>query len=54
MNTSANVAFLSLALGDFTAVATQLVDKNYWVAGGLTLLGIILVIIYEKLPASTV
>lgn len=48
-----DVTFLSLALADFTAVASYLTQHDYYVAGGLTLLGIILVYLYHKFGSTS-
>lgn len=43
-----DVTFLSLALADFTATTTFLVAHDYPVAGGLFVIGIVLVYFYHK------
>ena len=48
-----DVTFMSLALGDFTAAATYLVNHDYPVAGGLMILGVILVFLYHKFGSSS-
>lgn len=53
-NTTSNVTFLSLAIASFVGVAPALQAHDFIVAGGLALLGIILVFVYEKTPSSTV
>jgi VIT1/CCC1 family predicted Fe2+/Mn2+ transporter len=51
-NLTSNVTFLSLAMGSFVGVMPALQAHDYIVAGGLALLGVILVFIYEKTPAT--
>lgn len=46
---STDVTFLSLALGDFAVAAQQLVSHDYYTAGGLAVLGVVLVYLYHKL-----
>ena len=43
-----DVTFMSLALADFTASATYLVNHDYPVAAGLVVLGVLLVYLYHK------
>ena len=47
-NVTTDVTFLSLALGDFSVATTQLINHDYYVAGGLALLGVLLVYMYHK------
>ena len=43
-----NVTLLSLALADFALAGSSLTSHDYYVAGGLTVLGVILVYLYHK------
>jgi len=48
-----DVTFLSLALGDFALAADILVKHDYYVAGGLAVLGVVLVYLYHKFGSTT-
>ncbi len=47
-NVQTDVTFMSLALADFALAGTQLVAHDYYVAGGLAVLGVLLVACYHK------
>ena len=49
-----DVTFMSLALADFMAAATSLSAHDYPVAGGLVVIGVVLVYLYHKFGTSTV
>lgn len=56
MNNNVNttdVTFMSLAMADFAAATAQLVNHDYIVAGGLAVIGVILVVLYHKFGSST-
>ena len=51
-----DVTFMSLSLADFALAGQQLMVHDYYVAAGLTVLGVILVYLYHKFgntPAVT-
>ncbi len=48
-----DVTLLSLALADFTATTTFLVAHDYPVAGGLFVIGIVLIYLYHKFGSSS-
>ena len=43
-----NVTLLSLAIAAFSSAGTTLSAHDYYVAGGLTVIGVILVYLYHK------
>ncbi len=47
-----DVTFMSLALADFMAASTNLTNHDYPVAGGLVVLGVVLVYLYHKFGTS--
>lgn len=47
-NLTTDVTFMSLALADFSGAAVALGQHDYYVAGGLAVLGVILVTLYHK------
>lgn len=49
----ADVTFMSLAFGDFTAATTALTSHDYYVAVGLFVIGIALVYMYHKFGSQT-
>ncbi len=49
-----DVTLLSMALADFGAVTTYLVNHDYPVAGGLFVVGILLVYLYHKLGTPSI
>jgi hypothetical protein len=49
---SADVTLFSLALAAFGGASTALTDHDWYVSGGLTVLGVILVYIYHKFGSA--
>ena len=43
-----DVTLFSLALADFSLVTTHLVNHDYYVAGGLLVVGVVLAYLYHK------
>ena len=56
MNTvsTTDVTLFSLSLADFALASQQLVAHDYFVAGGLAVLGVVLVVLYHKFGSKTV
>lgn len=50
---STDVTLMSLAMADFTAATAQLVAHDYYVAGGLAVIGVVLVYLYHKFGSTT-
>lgn len=50
---TSNVTLFSLAVASFIGVTPALQAHDYIVAGGLTILGIIMVYIYHLIPTPT-
>lgn len=48
-----DVTFMSLSLADFGAAAAALNGHDYYVAGGLVILGVVLVYMYHKFGSPT-
>ena len=55
MNTTnkTDLTFMSLAMADFALAGTQLVAHDYYVAGGLVIVGVVLVYLYHKFGSTT-
>jgi len=49
---STDVTLMSLALGFFASAASTLAQHDYYVAGGLAVLGIVLVYCYHKFGSA--
>lgn len=51
---TSNVTLMTLSIGAFMGVTPALASHDYYVAGGLAILGIVLVYLYHKFPTPTV
>ncbi len=48
-----DVTLLSLSIADFVAAGVTLQAHDYYVSGGLTVLGVVLTYLYHKYGSST-